>query len=111
MLEFLAGVVLAVLSPYLARCGAALGAILVAAGVLWIGYIYSNDIPLPRLVSHAVPSIMAVTGALMLEPWARAHQSRLGLLLGDASYSVYLIHPFPTRVSARDHSYDRPHDH
>jgi peptidoglycan/LPS O-acetylase OafA/YrhL len=34
----------------------------------------------------------------MLEPWARAHQSRIGLLLGDASYSIYLIHPFAQRA-------------
>jgi exopolysaccharide production protein ExoZ len=98
MLEFLSGIILAILSPYLARCGAVLGALLFAAGVVWIGVVYAHEMALPRLVSHAVPSIMAVTGALMLEPWARAHQSRLGLLLGDASYSIYLIHPFAQRV-------------
>jgi exopolysaccharide production protein ExoZ len=98
MLEFLSGIILAILSPYLARCGAALGALLVAAGVVWIGVVYGYDMALPRLVSHAIPSIMAVTGALMLEPWARAHPSRIGLLLGDSSYSMYLIHPFAQRL-------------
>jgi len=98
MLEFLSGIILAILSPYLARCGAVLGALLVAAGVVWIGVVYAHDMALPRLVSHAIPSIMAVTGALMLEPWARAHPSRIGLLLGDASYSIYLIHPFAQRT-------------
>ena len=29
---------------------------------------------------------------------ARAHPSRIGLLLGDASYSIYLIHPFAQRA-------------
>jgi len=98
MLEFLSGVILAILSPYLARCGAVLGALMFSAGVVWIAVVYAHDMALPRLVSHAIPSIMAVTGALMLEPWARAHQSRLGLLLGDASYSIYLIHPFAQRA-------------
>ena len=98
MLEFLSGIVLAILSPYLARCGAVIGTLLVAAGTVWIGVVYAHDMALPRLVSHALPSIMGVTGALMLEPWARAHQSRIGLLLGDASYSMYLIHPFAQRL-------------
>lgn len=98
MLEFLSGIVLAILAPYLARCGALLGALLFAAGVVWIGFVYAHEMALPRLVSHAIPSIMAVTGALMAEPWARAHQSRFGLLLGDASYSIYLVHPFAQRV-------------
>ena len=98
MLEFLSGIVLAILAPYLARCGPVLGALLFAAGVVWIGTVYAYDMALPRLVSHAIPSILAVTGALMLEPWARAHPSRIGLLLGDASYSIYLIHPFAQRA-------------
>jgi len=98
MLEFLSGIILAILAPYLTRCGSLLGALLFAAGVVWIGVVYAHEWALPRLVSHAIPSIMAVTGALMLEPWARTHQSRIGLLLGDASYSIYLIHPFAQRV-------------
>ena len=98
MLEFFSGIILAILAPYLARCGALLGAVLFAAGVVWIGVVYAHDMALPRLVSHAIPSIMAVTGALMLEPWAQRHQSRIGLLLGDASYSIYLIHPFAQRA-------------
>jgi len=98
MLEFLSGVLLAILAPHLARCGAMLGAVLIAAGVLWIGVVYGYDIGLPRLASHGVPAIMAVAGALMLEPLARARPSRIGLLLGDASYSIYLIHPFAQRA-------------
>src|SRR5205085_1788 len=70
MLEFLAGVILAILAPYLARAGATPGALLIAAGMLWIGVVYGYDSALPRLASHGVPAILAVTGALMLEPWA-----------------------------------------
>jgi exopolysaccharide production protein ExoZ len=42
--------------------------------------------------------VAAVSGALMIERAARARPSRLGLMLGDASYSIYLAHPFAQRV-------------
>jgi peptidoglycan/LPS O-acetylase OafA/YrhL len=60
--------------------------------------VYANGYALPRIVSHAIPAVIAVTGALMLEPAARARPSRFGLLLGDASYSIYLAHPFAQRA-------------
>jgi len=79
MLEFLSGIILAILAPDLARCGVVLGALLVATGVVWIGVVNAHDMALPRLVSHAIPSIMAVTGALMLEPWrARTRAASAG---------------------------------
>jgi exopolysaccharide production protein ExoZ len=39
-----------------------------------------------------------VAGALILEPWARTRPNRLGLLIGDASYSIYLAHAFAQRL-------------
>jgi peptidoglycan/LPS O-acetylase OafA/YrhL len=98
MLEFLAGVVLAIVSPYLMRCGALPGLALLAFAALWITIVYSGGFVLERIVSHAIPAVVAVAGALMLEPAARARPSRLGLLLGDASYSIYLAHPFAQRA-------------
>jgi exopolysaccharide production protein ExoZ len=98
MLEFLAGVVLAIVSPYLMRCGALLGLALLASAALWVAVVYSGGFVLERIVSHAIPAVIAVAGALMLEPAARARPSRFGLLLGDASYSIYLAHPFAQRA-------------
>ena len=98
MLEFLAGAVLAVLSPHLMRCGTWLGLLLLAIAALWVGTVYSQGIVLERIVTHGIPAVIAVAGALMIEPAARARPSRLGLLLGDASYSIYLAHPFAQRV-------------
>lgn len=98
MLEFLSGVVLAIASPYLMRRGAPLGFALLVFSTLWVAIVYANGYALPRIVSHAIPAVLAITGALMLEPAARARPSRLGLLLGDASYSIYLAHPFAQRV-------------
>lgn len=98
MLEFLAGVVLAIVSRQLMRCGALLGVALLIVAVLWVGVVYANGYALPRSISHAIPAVIAVAGALMLEPAARVHPSRLGLLLGNASYSIYLAHPFAQRL-------------
>ncbi len=40
MLEFLAGVVLAIVSPHLMRCGTLLGLALLAAAALWVAVVY-----------------------------------------------------------------------
>lgn len=98
MLEFLAGAVLAIVSPYLMRCGTLAGFTLLAVAVLWVTEVYLQGFALDRIVSHGIPAIVAVIGALMIEPWARARPSRIGLMLGDASYSIYLAHPFAQRL-------------
>jgi len=98
MLEFLAGVVLAIVSPYLMRRGALPGLALLVFAASWVAFVYAGGYALPRIVSHAIPAVLAVSGALMLEPAARARPSRFALLLGDASYSIYLAHPFAQRI-------------
>jgi exopolysaccharide production protein ExoZ len=98
MLEFLAGVMLAVLSPLLIRRGTVAGLLLIAAAVAWVAVVYGYGFVPERIVSHGVPAVAAVAGALMIEPAARARPSRLWLMLGDASYSIYLAHPFAQRV-------------
>jgi len=98
MLEFLAGVVLAILSPRLMRRGTLPGLALLAAATLLVAVVYGYGLLLERIVSHGVPAVIAVAGALMIEPAARARPNRLGLLLGGASYSIYLAHPFAQRL-------------
>jgi exopolysaccharide production protein ExoZ len=98
MLEFLAGAVLAVISPRLMRCGTLVGLTLLAAAALWVTVVYAQGFQLARIVSHGIPAIVAVAGALMIEPWARRRPSRFGMMLGDASYSIYLAHPFAQRL-------------
>ena len=88
MLEFLAGVMLAIVSPLLMRCGGAAGLVLIAAAALWVGIVYGYGFTLERILSHGVPAVTAVAGALMIEPAARARPRRFGLMLGDASYSI-----------------------
>jgi exopolysaccharide production protein ExoZ len=98
MLEFLAGIVLAILSTRLMRCGTWAGLMLLTAATLWVAGVYGYGLDLPRIVSHGVPAVVAVAGALIIEPATRARPNRLGLLLGDASYSIYLAHPFAQRL-------------
>jgi peptidoglycan/LPS O-acetylase OafA/YrhL len=98
LLEFLAGVMLAIASPLLMRAGSIGGLILMAAAIAWIAVVYGFGFDLERIVSNGIPAAIAVAGALMIEPAVRARPSRLWLMLGDASYSIYLAHPFAQRV-------------
>jgi len=98
LMEFLAGVMLAIVSPLLMRCGAVAGMALIAGAALWVAIVYGCGLTLERIVSHGIPAVVAVTGALMAEPAVRARPSRVGLMLGDASYAIYLAHPFAQRL-------------
>ncbi|HEY1363723.1 MAG TPA: acyltransferase [Xanthobacteraceae bacterium] len=98
LLEFLAGVVLAVLAPRLMRSSATLGALLIAAGAGGLLLALSSDELPKRILAYGVPAAAIVAGALVLEPTLRRAVSRPGLLLGDASYSIYLAHPFAQRL-------------
>jgi exopolysaccharide production protein ExoZ len=98
LLEFLAGVMLAILAPLLSRCGTLAGLVLIGAAIVWVAVVFGYGLVLERIVSHGIPAVAAVAGALMIEPAARSRPSRLGLILGDASYSIYLAHPFAQRV-------------
>ena len=98
MLEFLAGVMLAIVSPLLMRGGTIMGLLLMAGAALWVAVVYGYGFVPERIVSHGVPAMTAVAGALMIEPMARARPSRLWQMLGDASYSIYLAHPFAQRL-------------
>lgn len=47
------------------------------------------------------PAALLVLGALSLEQWASRAPSRLWLLLGDASYALYLVHVFALGAASR----------
>ncbi|MFL6799795.1 MAG: acyltransferase family protein [Xanthobacteraceae bacterium] len=98
LLEFLAGVLLAASTPWLMRRGKAAGAALVLLGAAWFAACSLSPIEAIRTFALSGPATILVAGAIMLEPLARHAPSRLGLLLGDASYSVYLTHPFALRL-------------
>ena len=98
LLEFLAGIWLAVLWREVKPPKHA-GSLLLAAAVLWfviVGVARLDPSGWARLVFWGVPSWMLVAGGLALEKHMPV--SRLGLALGDGSYSIYLFHGFITSV-------------
>ncbi|MBY0563441.1 MAG: acyltransferase [Hyphomonadaceae bacterium] len=90
--------------------GVALGAAwranaLPTGGVAWLllgsGFAaYAGQVFLPagftgyRVIDWGVPAFLIVAGALGLERAGKAPVSKMGLLFGDASYSIYLTHGF-----------------
>ena len=98
LLEFAAGIVLACLASRLYTTRSAIGWALIGIAVIWLVAVHRME-PLPeRIVAFGIPAIVAVAGALVLERSARQRPSRFALLLGDASYSIYLAHPFAQRI-------------
>jgi exopolysaccharide production protein ExoZ len=100
--EFLAGVVIAKLPK---RPALALPCILAAAAILAANHlplylravVLTPDLAIWRLLLWGVPGALLVYGALSAEPWfVKAGPL---VLLGDASYSIYLFHQIPLRIS------------
>lgn len=96
LLEFGAGVLLALAwrrrwlnTPWL-------GAAAIVAGVSAYALQQTGLAPVTgvRVIDWGVPALFIVAGALALEGAGRMPQSRFGLLVGDASYSLYLTHGF-----------------
>jgi exopolysaccharide production protein ExoZ len=52
------------------------------------------------VLSAGIPAVLLLVGGLSLEPWLAKHEWRWLRLAGDASYSIYLFHPFPLFVLA-----------
>ncbi|MGL4303472.1 MAG: acyltransferase family protein, partial [Sphingomonas sp.] len=101
--EFLLGVLLArgfVRGWSLSR---ATGWALVAAGVALAIFCYSAGVyqVMWRLVTGGVPAVMIVAGAVLaLEPRRANGWLRFLVLGGDASYALYLSHPFAVKLLA-----------
>ncbi|KQZ05902.1 hypothetical protein ASD21_18125 [Caulobacter sp. Root1455] len=95
ILEFLAGAILAE-----ARRRGAIAPTPVAAGLLILGsatlvaqHLSAVQVwPLARPLIWGVPALAIVAGAVMLEARGRAVEAPLLKTLGDASYSIYLLH-------------------
>ncbi len=94
LLEFAGGMLLAQLLPQLRRVPwwAALGVVAFAFWPLW--FFQDLTIVTMRGLVWGVPAVAVVAGVLSLEArWGR-HVPRWALRLGDASYSIYLVHTF-----------------
>jgi exopolysaccharide production protein ExoZ len=96
LLEFLAGVLLGAAYTRQIRLPAVLCLLLIAVGVL--GYaatpLLGLHIAAWRVLQWGLPAVAIVTGAVMLERAGKVGYWRAPHFLGDASYSLYLVHGF-----------------
>lgn len=92
--EFVAGVLLARVLPRLQAVPATAAVLLMAAAALFMLAIdWAPDTD--RLATWGLGATVMVACALALEPWfARSRLASRASFLGDASYSIYLSHPF-----------------
>lgn len=76
---------------------AALVLALGAAGCVWQA-ISSFDSALVKYAAWYIPPALLVAGVVMIEPWAGRRMPAFLQRLGDASYALYLFHPFMVPV-------------
>lgn len=104
LIEFLFGLWIGVARLRGVRLGRALAALLLAAGVaaaIWMDPL-KGRVPAPIFVVSGLPaaSIVAAAG-LTWRPSGEGAGLRLAHLLGDASYSLYLVHPVARPLAAQ----------
>jgi peptidoglycan/LPS O-acetylase OafA/YrhL len=98
--EFLLGIALAAVFLRGYRIGFPLAAAMTAAGLLLAIYLFQISAyqHVTRLVTGGLPAIL-ITAAFTLSPSVRLGRITAMLALGgDASYSLYLIHPFAIKM-------------
>ncbi len=97
VLEFVFGMALAhlFLNGTLGRLGAGPGWMLIGLGGLGLAAGAYGIAELPRALAFGVPAALMVAGALAIEAARKVRRVQPFLLLGDASYSIYLAHLFP----------------
>jgi exopolysaccharide production protein ExoZ len=93
-IEFLAGVVIArlPLSERLGMFSLASGILLFALAPHVDPNVFTRPLALLRVAAWGIPSALIVYGARSLEPRFAGRAFWLPVLLGDASYSIYLFH-------------------
>lgn len=96
-LEILAGAGIALVASRLMALPLPVGIVLIGLGAIlyWIG----RDPVLLFNVWTGTGAVAVVSGALVLERLARRYPIRPFVFLGDATFSVYLAHPFAQRAA------------
>jgi exopolysaccharide production protein ExoZ len=95
ILEFAAGSVLAFAFMRGAKVSATIAIIAIVAGAFLMLAAFWEAFPLPAGVTRGIPAFLIVGGAIYLERSKGARGLFIPRLLGDASYSTYLVHPIP----------------
>jgi exopolysaccharide production protein ExoZ len=95
VLEFAAGACLGYLFVQGARLPLSASWLLMASGtVLILSTDFTGDLA-PSAVSKGIPALMIVAGAVFYERAKAVPALAWAKKLGDASYSIYLVHPIP----------------
>lgn len=94
VLEFLGGILLALALPWLRRMPWQAGLVLVAVNIPLLWFCFLRWVPLWRGLVWGVPALAVVAGLISMETRWGAHMPRWTLQIGDASYSIYLVHTF-----------------
>lgn len=95
VLEFLAGAVIAEFFRKRTVDKPILGALAALAGFVVLGAFSIDGVSkLVRVVGWGIPAVMIVSGFVLMENRASSRYPAWLLLLGDASYSIYLIQGF-----------------
>jgi peptidoglycan/LPS O-acetylase OafA/YrhL len=97
-LEFLCGTLIAAGSERLIAWGPRAAIPLIGAATLWLVATYFGKLGSNFVVMYGFPAALTVAGVLALERALRMRPSSVALLVGDASYSLYLCHPFAQRA-------------
>ena len=92
--EFLGGILLGVAVAFVRRMPGPLGWLLVMGGMVPLLVWREPNLSPWRGLLWGLPALAVVAGAICLERRWGARSPRFLLALGDASYSIYLIHTF-----------------
>jgi peptidoglycan/LPS O-acetylase OafA/YrhL len=96
VLEFAYGVLLGTAALAGARMPRAARAGLAALALAMLAL--SDHATLPRPLAWGIPAALLVAAATFGASTSRSPAMRAAVLLGDASYALYLVHPFPMRA-------------
>jgi exopolysaccharide production protein ExoZ len=98
IVEFAVGMLVATLLLAEFRLDMRARVMLATCGVVMLYLEGTSDGPW-RLVSYGIPATLFLCAAVLGRPaGSPSPLMRLGVLLGDASYAIYLVHPFPMRA-------------
>lgn len=101
MLEFLAGVAIAILMSRRLLPGKWLAILLLAIGVVTLLSPQIAHMDAPRAVVRGIPAALILLGVIALEEVDVAVSNGLLLFLGNASFSIYLFHDFGISLAHR----------
>ncbi|MFT2797552.1 acyltransferase family protein [Serratia sp. N21D137] len=98
LLEFLAGVILGVIVNGLSKLNVKYGFAFIGLAVVLLSWGTMNEAILSRVIAFGPGAVLLVAASLVFEKSFTSKPNKFALLLGGASYSMYLAHPFAQRA-------------